>query len=109
MLLASKIFSKIVTLHNFQINILNIGWNIIENQIGINPLIKKDISVAATASATPSRTRYLLDIVQTGIHLLDSYLIDIFAVVKCHLLKISSLRHVRDSKLIKCLLLLMPS
>jgi hypothetical protein len=24
-------------------------WNIIENQIGINPLIKKDISVAATA------------------------------------------------------------
>jgi hypothetical protein len=49
MLLASKIFSKIVTLHNFQINILNIGWNIIENQIGINPLIKKDISVAATA------------------------------------------------------------
>jgi hypothetical protein len=57
----------------------------------------------------PSRTRYLLDIVQTGIHLLDSYLIDIFAVVKCHLLKISSLRHVRDSKLIKYLLLLMPS
>jgi hypothetical protein len=52
MLLASKIFSKIVTLHNFQINILNIGWNIIENQIGINPLIKKDISVAATTSAT---------------------------------------------------------
>ena len=29
----------------------------------------------------PSRTRYLLDIVQTGIHLLDSYLIDIFAIV----------------------------
>jgi hypothetical protein len=40
---------------------------------------------------TPSRTRYLLDILKTKSYLLETYLIDNYLVTYCHLLKISFL------------------
>ena len=40
---------------------------------------------------TPSRTRYLLDILKTKSYLPETYLIDNYLVTYCHLLKISFL------------------
>ena len=70
----------------------------------INELVKKNKDVIANKLCelgkaheikhrinTPSRTRYLLDILKTKSYLPETYLIDNYLVTYCHLLKISFL------------------